>query len=124
MQESASLQIQSPSLPKGGGTLSGMGESLSAAGPDGTASFTVPLPVSAGRGFAPGPALSYSSEAGSSEFGMGWECQILSFSFVKSGSVASMFSPVGYLTEPYRESRGLHPEGSACIPYSPDYHSI
>jgi hypothetical protein len=79
MQESASLQIQSPSLPKGGGTLSGMGESLSAAGPDGTASFTVPLPVSAGRGFAPGLALSYSSAAGSSEFGMGWGCQLPSF---------------------------------------------
>ncbi|WP_421512424.1 SpvB/TcaC N-terminal domain-containing protein (plasmid) [Enterobacter sp. JS8-1] len=80
MQESASLQIQPPALPKGGGTLSGMGESLSAAGPDGTASFTVPLPVSPGRGYAPELALSYSSTAGSSEFGMGWGCQLPSFS--------------------------------------------
>lgn len=53
MHESASLQIQPPALPKGGGTLNGMGESLAAAGLDGATTFTVPLPASSGRGFAP-----------------------------------------------------------------------
>ncbi|MBS1205284.1 MAG: hypothetical protein H6R25_2183 [Proteobacteria bacterium] len=38
-------------------------------------------------------------------------------SFVKPGSVASMFSPAGYLTELYREARGLHTDAS---PYSLD----
>lgn len=33
-------------------------------------------------------------------------------SFVKPGSVASMFSPAGYLTELYREARKLHDAGS------------
>lgn len=33
-------------------------------------------------------------------------------SFVKPGSVASMFSPAGYLTELYREARDLHPSTS------------
>ncbi|WP_261666581.1 neuraminidase-like domain-containing protein [Erwinia mallotivora] len=33
--------------------------------------------------------------------------------FVMPGSVASMFSPAGYLTELYRESRNLHPDTSA-----------
>lgn len=32
--------------------------------------------------------------------------------FVKPGSVASMFSPAGYLTELYREARGLHADTS------------
>lgn len=32
--------------------------------------------------------------------------------FVRPGSVASMFSPAGYLTELYREAIGLHPEKS------------
>ncbi|WP_036768631.1 neuraminidase-like domain-containing protein [Photorhabdus australis] len=32
--------------------------------------------------------------------------------FVKPGSVASMFSPAGYLTELYREARKLHPDDS------------
>lgn len=36
-----------------------------------------------------------------------------SSSFVKSGSVASMFSPAGYLTELYREAKGLHLNSSA-----------
>lgn len=79
MQEPTSLQLQPPSLPKGGGTLSGMGESLSAAGPDGTASMAVPLPISVGRGFAPELALSYSSAAGNSAFGMGWDCHLPAF---------------------------------------------
>lgn len=35
--------------------------------------------------------------------------------FVKPGAVASMFSPAGYLTELYREARGLHDDMS-------DYH--
>ncbi|TKJ82678.1 neuraminidase-like domain-containing protein, partial [Erwinia persicina] len=34
-------------------------------------------------------------------------------SFVKPGSVASMFSPAGYLTELYREAKGLHADTSA-----------
>jgi hypothetical protein len=33
-------------------------------------------------------------------------------SFVKPGSVASMFSPAGYLTELYREAKDLHSESS------------
>lgn len=33
-------------------------------------------------------------------------------SFVKPGSVASMFSPAGYLTELYREARSLHADAS------------
>ncbi|EMO4164290.1 neuraminidase-like domain-containing protein [Morganella morganii] len=32
--------------------------------------------------------------------------------FVAPGAVSSMFSPAGYLTELYREARGLHPEDS------------
>ncbi|WP_162524133.1 neuraminidase-like domain-containing protein [Photorhabdus khanii] len=32
--------------------------------------------------------------------------------FVKPGSVASMFSPAGYLTELYREARKIHPDDS------------
>ncbi len=70
----ASLMVTPPSLPKGGGTLRGMGEALGQAGPGGMASMTLPLPVSAGRGFAPLLSLSYSSAAGNSIFGIGWAC--------------------------------------------------
>lgn len=75
MQNSDTLRIEKPSLPGGGGSLNGMGESLRAAGPDGTASLTLPLPVSAGRGVAPQLALSYSSAAGNGPFALGWHCE-------------------------------------------------
>ncbi|CNI39302.1 putative insecticidal toxin complex protein [Yersinia thracica] len=66
------------SLPKGGGAIAGMGESLGAIGPSGLASLTLPLPISAGRGYAPGLALSYSSGGGNSPFGLGWHMGMLS----------------------------------------------
>ena len=75
MQNSDTLRIEKPSLPGSGGSLNGMGESLRAAGPDGTASLTLPLPVSAGRGVAPQLALSYSSAAGNGPFALGWHCE-------------------------------------------------
>ncbi|WP_145588313.1 SpvB/TcaC N-terminal domain-containing protein [Yersinia rochesterensis] len=66
------------SLPKGGGAITGMGESLGAIGPTGLAGLTIPLPISAGRGYAPGLALSYSSGGGNSAFGLGWQMGTLS----------------------------------------------
>lgn len=66
------------SLPKGGGAISGMGESLGAIGPSGLASLSVPLPISAGRGYAPALALSYSSGSGNGPFGLGWQMGMLS----------------------------------------------
>lgn len=64
-----------PSLPKGGGTLTGHAGTLSAGGPDGGAGWQIPLPVSAApaRMLAPQMALSYSSGGGNGEFGMGWQ---------------------------------------------------
>ena len=65
-----------PSLPKGGGTITGSSGALSAGGPDGLAGWSIPLPVSSGRGFSPGPALSYSSASGNSEYGLGWQLTV------------------------------------------------
>lgn len=72
MQNSDTLSLSAPSLPKGGGALSGLSGTAGAAGPDGAATFSLPLPVSAGRGYAPHLTLSYSSQAGNGPFGMGW----------------------------------------------------
>lgn len=72
MQSSDTLTLNAPSLPKGGGALTGLSGSIGAAGPDGAAAFSLPLPVSVGRGYAPSLTLSYSSQAGNGPFGMGW----------------------------------------------------
>jgi hypothetical protein len=74
----SSVLITPPSLPKGGGTLTGMGETLGQSGPGGVASLSLPLPISASRGFAPGIGLAYSSAAGNGKFGMGWSAGVMS----------------------------------------------
>ncbi|MDL2715051.1 SPI-2 type III secretion system effector NAD(+)--protein-arginine ADP-ribosyltransferase SpvB [Salmonella enterica] len=63
--------ITPPFLPKGG-------KAQSQSGPDGLASITLPLPISAERGFAPALALHYSSGGGNGPFGVGWSCATMS----------------------------------------------
>ena len=66
------IQINAPSLPKGGGAIQSIGKGWGAVGTSGAASLELPLPISPGRGFAPALALGYSSDVGNSPFGMGW----------------------------------------------------
>lgn len=71
---SNAIEIPSISLPKGGGALKGIDEKFEVNAANGTASFSVPLPLSPGRnGFAPSLALSYNSGGGNSPFGLGWD---------------------------------------------------
>lgn len=72
MQNSDQLRLNPPSLPAGGGAISGLKGNIAAAGPDGAATLTIPLPVSAGRGYAPSLSLGYHSRAGNGPFGIGW----------------------------------------------------
>lgn len=77
-QNKATVGVAPLSLPKGNGTVSGMGESLSGMGPDGMLSLSLPLPVSAGRGDAPALSLNYNSGSGNGPFGQGWSCPVMS----------------------------------------------
>ena len=65
------------SLPKGGGAVSGLGETFS---PDlftGTGNFSVPIAVPAGRaGVAPQLSLGYSTGGGNGPFGLGWQLSL------------------------------------------------
>lgn len=61
------------SLPKGGGEIQGMGEKFSHNPVTGTATLSIPLPISPGRaGMQPALALQYDSGAGNGPFGLGW----------------------------------------------------
>jgi hypothetical protein len=79
-QRAGNVTVATPALPKGGGTLRGIGETLGEAGMTGQASMSIPLPVSAGRGYAPSLALGYSSDRGNSPFGLGWQVPLLTIS--------------------------------------------
>lgn len=65
------------SLPKGGGALSGLGESFTPDLHTGTGNLTVPIAVPRGRnGFQPELALVYSTGHGDDCFGLGWALNI------------------------------------------------
>src|ERR1700723_1465492 len=59
-------------LPKGGGAIKSIDEKFGVNAVNGTADFSIPLPVSSARGFSPDLSLSYSSGNGNGIFGMGW----------------------------------------------------
>ena len=60
------------SLPKGGGAIRGLGEKFQTNSANGTASLTVPIPLSKSRsGFQPALSLSHSSGSGNGPFGLG-----------------------------------------------------
>jgi RHS repeat-associated protein len=61
-------------LPKGGGAIRGIGETFAANPATGSATFSIPLPVSPGRGgFTPQLTLGYDSGNPNGLFGFGWE---------------------------------------------------
>ncbi|KNY25610.1 SpvB/TcaC N-terminal domain-containing protein [Pseudobacteroides cellulosolvens] len=71
--KSNAIEIPSISLPKGGGAIKGIDEKFSVNSVNGTASFSIPLPLSPTRGSAsPALNLDYNSGAGNGIFGLGW----------------------------------------------------
>ncbi|WP_424985132.1 SpvB/TcaC N-terminal domain-containing protein [Microbulbifer sp. S227A] len=74
------FDLPDTTLPQGGGAIRGLDERFAVNGANGTATFTVPLPVSPARGGEPALALSYSSAGGNGPFGQGWSVDIPSIS--------------------------------------------
>ncbi|MBC7826537.1 MAG: VCBS repeat-containing protein [Chitinophagaceae bacterium] len=70
----ADFLIQPPqiNLPTGGGAIKSIDEKFLVNAVNGTASFSVPLPLSSARGFTPSIALNYNSGSGNGLFGLGW----------------------------------------------------
>ncbi|MGI8849780.1 MAG: SpvB/TcaC N-terminal domain-containing protein, partial [Pyrinomonadaceae bacterium] len=71
--KSNAIQIPQIALPKGGGALKGIDEKFQVNTANGTAAFSIPLPLTPGRNsFSPSLALSYNSGSGNSPYGLGW----------------------------------------------------
>jgi hypothetical protein len=69
----ATSPLPSISLPKGGGSIGGMGEKFNVNPADGTGSSAIPIRTSPSRGgLGPALSLNYSSGNGNSPFGLGW----------------------------------------------------
>lgn len=71
------IQIPAVSLPKGGGAIKSIDDKFKVNAVNGTASYSIPLPFSPGRGgTAPSLSLSYNSGSGNSPFGIGWGAEL------------------------------------------------
>ena len=69
--------VASISLPKGGGSVQGIGETFQPNPFSGTGNFTIPIRTSPGRGgFEPQLALNYSTGSGNGPFGLGWRLDL------------------------------------------------
>jgi len=76
-KETFTVSAPAITLPKGGGTIRGMGEKFAANPVTGTGSMSVPIPTSPGRsGFGPQLSLAYDSGTGNSSFGLGWSLSL------------------------------------------------
>jgi len=72
--KSNAIEFPSITLPKGGGALKGIDEKFQVNPANGTAGYSLPLPVTPGRnGFTPYLSLSYNSGSGNGPFGLGWD---------------------------------------------------
>ncbi|MBC8947241.1 SpvB/TcaC N-terminal domain-containing protein [Xenorhabdus indica] len=110
MQQSDELRLSAPSFTKGGGAITGLQGHLGNIGPDGALSLSLPLPISAGRGFAPALTLNYSSHGGNGSFGIGWNLNL---------PCIRRRTHLGVPT--YQESdEFLGPDGEVLVPIQPD----
>ena len=76
--KSNAIEIPSIALPKGGGAIKGIDEKFSVNAVNGTASFSISLPVSPARGVSPSLSVSYNSGSGNGIFGLGWNLNLTS----------------------------------------------
>ncbi|WIF71890.1 SpvB/TcaC N-terminal domain-containing protein [Proteus vulgaris] len=106
MQNSENLTFDAPNLPKGGGAVTGLTGNMGAVGPDGAATFSLPLPISQGRGYAPSLGLTYQNQAGNGVFGFGWSVGVMSIRRRTSKGVPSYSS----------QDEFIGPEGEVIVP--------
>jgi hypothetical protein len=94
------------SLPKGGGAISGLGETFTPDVFTGTGNFTVPIALPAGRGGAqPKLSLAFSTGNANGPFGVGWQPGRMSFRPRAEG----LFARIEHVTggsESYWQVRG------------------
>lgn len=74
--EDTVIKAQTISLPKGGGSIKGIGETFQPDSFSGTGSYSIPIPVSTARGFEPRLSVDYSSGGGNGIFGLGFSLSI------------------------------------------------
>lgn len=110
LTKSNAIEVPSISLPKGGGALKGIDEKFSVNAVNGTASFSIPLPVSPARGVVPQLNLSYNSGGGNGIFGLGWNISLASIKRKTDKGLPQYFDDTESDTFLFSEAEDLVPE--------------
>lgn len=106
--KSNAIEIPSISLPRGGGAIKGIDEKFTVNSVNGTASFSVPLPVSPTRGsVSPNLNLTYNSGSGNGIFGLGWSFSLPSIKLKTDKEIPQY---LGGDTFQFSEAEDLVPE--------------
>jgi RHS repeat-associated protein len=108
--KSNAIEAPSITLPKGGGSIKGIDERFSVNAVNGTASFSVPLPISPARGASPNLSLSYNSGNGNGIFGLGWTLSLASIKRSTAKGLPQYFDGVDSDTFLFSEAEDLVPE--------------
>jgi len=108
--KSNEIEIPSITLPKGGGAIKGIDEKFSVNAVNGTASFSVPLPISPARGFSPQLALTYNSGSGNGVFGLGWDLSLSSIKRKTGKKLPQYLDHMDSDTYLFSEAEDLVPE--------------
>jgi RHS repeat-associated protein len=108
--KSNAIETPSINLPKGGGAIKGIDEKFSVNAVNGTASFSIPIPVSTARGASPNLNLSYNSGAGNGIFGLGWSLSLPSIKRKTDKELPRYFDAIDSDTYLFSEAEDLVPE--------------
>lgn len=108
--KSNAIEIPSVSLPKGGGAIKGIDEKFSVNAVNGTASFSIPIPISQARGVTPNLSLSYNSGGGNGVFGLGWSLGLSSIKRKTDKKLPEYFDSIDSDTYLFSEAEDLVPE--------------
>ncbi|ODS24076.1 hypothetical protein AB835_05485 [Candidatus Endobugula sertula] len=112
IQTNHQVAVNPPQLPKQGGTINTVQATPEQAGATGDIHFSIPLPASEGRGFAPSLSLNYQTTQGNGAFGVGWLLPVLSIrQYTKKGTPRydasdQYVGPSGEVLEPLRDTQG------------------
>lgn len=107
--KSNTIEIPSISLPKGGGAIKGIDEKFSVNAVNGTASFSIFIPVSPARGVTPNLSLSYNSGGGNGVFGLGWSLGLTSIKRKTDKKLPEYFDSLDSDTFLFSEAEDLVP---------------
>ena len=110
--KSNAINVPSISLPKGGGAIKGIDEKFSVNAVNGTAAFSIPLPVSQARGAIPALTLSYNSGSGNGIFGLGWNLGLPSIGRKTDRLLPQYIDAIDSDTFLFSEAEDLVPEFS------------